>query len=45
MLFGQYPFFGTSAGEIYRSIKKTVNKLQFTKEVSDDAKDLLNKIF
>ena len=44
MLFGNYPFNGYTMREIIKDIKKKVNNLDFPRHVSEESKNLINRL-
>ena len=44
MLFGEYPFFGLSPSEIHADIRNKSGNLQFKFPISNESKDLLNRL-
>ena len=44
MLFGEPPFFGLTLPELIKSIKQNVGRLKFKREISDECKDIINRL-
>ncbi len=44
MLFGQTPFFGFTMPDLIKDIKKKVGNLPFPKPISNESKDLINRL-
>ena len=44
MLFGKTPFFGFTVPDLIRDIKRKVGNLSFPRDISDESKDLINRL-